>query len=269
MKRTVFDIPKMDCPSEEQTIRLALSDLPNVKKMNFDLSKRQLEVIHENASEEVLSNLVPLGFGASISNSSELDELEAILTTSSANSDAEETEVLKKVFVINAVMFFVGLAAGLIAESTGLLADSLDMFADATVFGLSLYAVGRSQYLKKRAARFSGFLQMALAIGALSEVVRRFIYGSEPEAPIMMGIASLALIANATCMFLLAKHRKGEVHMQASWIFLSNDVIANIGVIAAGVLIKYSNSQIPDLVIGAVIAAVVLSGSIRILKATK
>jgi Co/Zn/Cd efflux system component len=269
MKRTLFDIPKMDCPSEEQTIRLALGDESNVKKMNFDLSKRQLEVLHQNTSEEVLSILVPLGFGASISDSSELDEIEELLATSSAKSDAEETSVLRKVFVINAVMFFVGLVAGIVAESTGLLADSLDMFADATVFGLSLYAVGRSQFLKKRAARISGFLQMALAIGALSEVVRRFYYGSEPEAPVMMIIASVALVANATCMFLLAKHRKGEVHMQASWIFLSNDVVANIGVIIAGVLVKFTNSQIPDLVIGAIIAAVVLSGSIRILKATK
>lgn len=269
MKKTIFDIPKMDCPSEEQTIRLALDGISEVKKMIFYLSKRQLEIVHEDTSEEILKYLVPLGFGATISSTSEFDEVEELISVPTASADAEQASVLRIVFIINAVMFFVGMYAGIVGESTGLLADSLDMFADATVFGLSLYAVGRSVLLKKRAARFSGVLQMALAIGALAEVIRRFIYGGEPEAPIMMTIASVALVANATCMFLLAKHRNGEVHMQASWIFLSNDVIANIGVIFAGVLVKYTNSQIPDLITGAIIAAVVLSGSVRILKATK
>ena len=91
----------------------------------------------------------------------------------------------------------------------------------------------------------------------------------EPDAPVMILVATTALIANAVCMWILAKHRRGEVHMRASWIFLTNDVIANIGVIVAGLSVKITASHIPDLITGAIIAVMVFSGSFRILRAAK
>ena len=57
--------------------------------------------------------------------------------------------------------------------------------------------------------------------------------------------------------------------MQASWIFSTNDVIANIGVILAGGLVLWTSSRIPDLVIGAVIGLVVMRGALRILRLTR
>ena len=76
----------------------------------------------------------------------------------------------------------------------------------------------------------------------------------------------MALIANVTCLWLIRKHRDGEVHMRAAWIFSANDVIANAGVILAGVLVLATGSRWPDLVIGLIVALVVLSGGIRILR---
>lgn len=266
MKKSVFYIPKMDCPSEEGIISMALEEKIQIQNLTFDLKKRNLTIIHTNNPEEILLLLKPLNLGAKLTATSELTEMEEVPDSKSDISDSEELKVLKKIFLINAIMFAVGFVGGWVAQSTGLIADSLDMFADATVFGLSMYAVGRSPAHKKKAARLSGYLQMALAIFALSEVIRRFIVGSEPHAPYMMVLASVALIANVTCMLILAKHREGEVHMRASWIFLSNDVVANAGVIFAGLLVKLTSSQIPDLVIGAIIGIVVLSGSIKILK---
>lgn len=85
--------------------------------------------------------------------------------------------------------------------------------------GIALYAVGRSKHLKRRAAHVSGWLQIALAVGAFSEVIRRFVFGSEPEPGYMIVIALAALAANVSCMALIARHREGAVHMKASWIF--------------------------------------------------
>ena len=82
----------------------------------------------------------------------------------------------------------------------------------------------------------------------------------------MVLVSLAALAANITCMLLLARHRHGGAHMKASWIFTTNDVIANIGVIVAGVLVSAFNSGLPDLVIATVIAFVVLTGAIRILR---
>jgi cation diffusion facilitator family transporter len=163
-------------------------------------------------------------------------------------------------------MFIVEVVVGLISESAGLVADSLDMLADATVYGIGLYAVGRAASAKINAALISGFFQVLLAVGVMAEVVRRLIQGSEPEPLFMIGIALLALIANVICLILISRHRDGEVHMRASWIFSKNDVIANSGVITAGILVYLLDSRIPDLLIGAVIVFIVLRGGVRIIR---
>jgi len=54
--------------------------------------------------------------------------------------------------------------------------------------------------------------------------------------------------------------------MKASWICTQTDVIANLGVIAAALLVYISQSALPDLVVAAMIAFVVLNGAIRILR---
>jgi Co/Zn/Cd efflux system component len=166
----------------------------------------------------------------------------------------------------NAVMFVVELGAGWAAESTGLIADSLDMLADAAVYGVSLYAVGRSSMAQLRAAHLGGALQLALALGALAEIARGLVHGSEPGPPVMMGVALLALVANATCLVLIARHRHGGAHMKASYIFSANDVLSNVGVIVAGALVGWTGSRAPDLVVGTAIALVVLLGAVRILR---
>src|SRR5690606_1633519 len=105
----------------------------------------------------------------------------------------------------------------------------------AAVYGISLYAVGKALTLQKTAARLSGYMQMALALFALTEVIRRSFYGSEPLASYMIIVSLVGLLANITCLVLIARQRTGSVHMEASYIFSTNDVIANLGVIIAGI----------------------------------
>lgn len=194
------------------------------------------------------------------------------MTDDCCSIDAEskdQARVLWIVLGINAAMFLAEFVAGVIAQSTGLIADSLDMLADAAVYSVSLYAVGRSARLKNRAAMLSGVLQILLAISVAAEILRRAIMGSEPEPALMIGIGLIALTANVICLALIAKHRGGEVHMRASWVFSKNDVIANVGVITAGGLILLLDARWPDLVIGALIVFVVLRGGMSIVADVK
>lgn len=261
-RESVFAVPKMDCPSEERMIRTALDGLPGVRGIECDLAGRKVRVVHDGEAADVEARLTPLGLGASLVSSGEAmsDAIPAPL------DPAKEARTLKLLLAINAAMFAIELTVAWFAESTGLLADSLDMFADAAVYGLALYAVGRSAATKLRTAHVAGWLQAALAIGALVEVVRRFVIGSDPESTLMIAMASLALVANAACLWLVSKHKERGAHMKASTIFSTNDVIANLGVIAAGVLVAFTGSEYPDLVIGTVIAVVVLLGARRILR---
>ena len=178
----------------------------------------------------------------------------------------EQGRVLKVLLGINLFMFFVEIALGILSESTALIADSLDMLADATVYGIGLYAVGKSPLVKIKAAHLSGIFQVILGALVLVDVVRRLIYGSEPESLFMIFVGMAALAANVICLVLIAKHKEGEVHMRASWIFSKNDVIANLGIILGGGLVYLLDSRFPDLVIGAVISAIVVRGGIHIIK---
>lgn len=180
--------------------------------------------------------------------------------------DEQERKTLRIVLSINAFMFVLEMALGLLAQSTGLIADSLDMFADASIYALSLYAVGKSSHLKARSARLSGLAQIFLALLVLIEVLRRFVFGSDPVGALMMGVGFIALLANTACLSLIAKHRKDGVHMRASWIFSRNDVIANAGVILSGALVWILGSRYPDLAIGLAITVIVLHGGMQILK---
>lgn len=177
-----------------------------------------------------------------------------------------ERRTLRLVLAINATMFVVEFCAGLVAESTGLLADSLDMFADAGVYALSLFAIGRSQTLKYRIASISGMFQIMLGLGVLTEVGRRFFFGGDPKSLYLLTVGGLAFVANVTCLMLLAKHRQGDVNMRASWIFSTNDVLANVGVIVAGALVAITASRLPDLAIGLIISVLVVRGGFTIIR---
>lgn len=181
----------------------------------------------------------------------------------------EQQGALKALLLINALMFVVEFIIGWIADSTALIADSMDMLADALVYSVSLYAVGKSIQTKMHAARLSGFFQILLGLGVAIDVIRRFMAGSEPEPVYMIVIGFFALIANVACLAIIAKHRKDEIHMRASWVFSKNDVIANIGVITAGVLVSVLVSPLPDLIIGLIISVVVISGGVSILQDVK
>ncbi len=243
-------------------IRTALDGLPGIRGIECDLAGRIVRVVHAGDPSELAARLEPLGLGASLVSTDA-----ALGAAIPAPPDpAREARTLKLLLAINATMFVVEMTVAWFAESTGLLADSLDMFADAAVYGLALYAVGRSTGAKVRTAHVAGWLQAALAIGALVEIVRRFATGSDPESPLMIGMATLALAANALCLWLVSKHRHGGAHMKASVIFSANDVLANLGVVAAGALVALTGSRYPDLAIGAIIAVVVMLGACRILR---
>lgn len=260
LSRSVFSVPKMDCPSEENLIRLALRDVPDAG-LTFDLAQRTLTVQHPGPAEAVLAQLVALNLGASLVETEPL--LEAL--TPAPSTDATEARVLWALLAINGAMFVLELLLGWVAQSTGLIADGMDMFADAAVYGVALFAVGRSAARKVQAAHLAGWLQLVLALGALLEVGRRFLQGSEPVSALMMGVGAVALVANVACLLLIARHRGLGVHMKASYIFSANDVLANLGVIVAGLLVAWTGSSVPDLVIGGVIGLIVLNGARRIL----
>lgn len=264
MHKTTFVIQKMDCASEEQLIRLKLGDFKNISGLQFDIPNRKLDVYHTGNYEPIFAEIHGLQLDASFIQTSATDE---ILSTGKENT---ERKLLWQVLAINFFFFAFEILMGFISNSMGLVADSLDMLADSLVYGLALFAIGGTIAKKKNIAKASGYFQLILAVFGVAEVIRRFLgFGEVPTFQTMIVISSLALIGNATSLYLLQKSKNTEAHMQASMIFTSNDVIINIGVIIAGVLVFVTNSKVPDLVIGAIVFFIVARGSYRILQISK
>lgn len=261
MEQSLFEITKMDCPSEENLIRLKLGNFSAVKNLQFDLTKRTLTVYHVEELDRIENALVELNLDSKLVSTTPTDELPV-------QENKKQAQLLWTVLLINFSFFILELTTGFFSKSMGLVADSLDMLADSFVYGLSLLAVGGTITRKKKVALFSGYLQILLALLGFIEVLRRFM-GTErlPDFNTMIVISILALIANALCLYVLQRaNNKNEAHMKASLIFTSNDIIINLGVILAGVLVHFLQSGLPDLVIGSLVFFLVFRGSLRILQ---
>ena len=240
-------------------VRMALSDLESVDAVAIDLNARTVTVTHSEDSEAVANTLDSLDL--------DMTPLDHTPAASAPVDEKLERRVLTIALVINAGLFLVEFAAGIISRSMGLLADSLDMLADATVYALSLLAVGSSALRKKHLAALSGYLQLGLALLGLFEVARRFLTGADaPDYWTMITISFVALAANTATILVLRRAKSPEAHFQASWIFTANDIKANVLVIASAIVVALTGNAAADLVAGAVIFVIVANGARRILK---
>ncbi len=264
MEKTIFEITKMDCPSEENLIRMKLDGISSIAHLDFDIPNRILTVFHNGHIDQIEMSVIELNLGGKKISTEQTDQ-------TNFKENTNQKKLLWTVLGINFTFFVIEMTTGLISKSMGLVADSLDMLADSFVYGISLFAVGGTLIKKKRIAKLAGYFQIILAIIGFVEVLRRF-FGAEklPDFSTMIIVSIFALIANGICLYLLQKSKsKEEAHMKASMIFTSNDVVINLGVITAGILVNGLNSNKPDLVIGTIVFVLVIQGAIRILKLGK
>lgn len=254
----------MDCPSEENLIRMKLDEISSIKNLDFDIPNRLLSVFHNGQTDQIEQSILDLNLGGQKLTTEQIEEIEF-------TENSNQRKLLWMVLLINFAFFFIEMTTGLISKSMGLVADSLDMLADSFVYGISLFAVGGTFTRKKRIAKLAGYFQITLAVVGFIEVLRRFFGGDNlPDFSTMIIVSIFALIANGICLYLLQKSKsKEEAHMKASMIFTSNDVIINLGVIAAGLLVNWLNSNKPDLIIGTIVFVLVVQGAFRILKLSK
>jgi len=118
---------------------------------------------------------------------------------------------------------------------------------------------------KARAANLSGVLLILVAFALLVEIFRRFFAAAEPIGLAMIVTALANAATNLLVLRLLRAHRAHGVHFKASWIFTTNDMAVNVGIVLSGVLVMLLKSPIPDLLIGIVVVGIVFKGGWEIL----
>lgn len=179
---------------------------------------------------------------------------------------ADQRRVLQIVFVINALMFVAEFAAGVIAGSTALMADAVDMLGDALVYGLSLFALSRSDRWKGGAALVKGMFILAFGIAILIDVAFKLRGGVPPSSTLMLAFGSIALVANLLCLRLLWRFRSHDVNMASTFECSRNDVISNIGVLVAAGAVAALHSPWPDIVVGSIIAVLFLRSAVGVIR---
>ncbi|MBI2994564.1 MAG: cation transporter [Gammaproteobacteria bacterium] len=169
-----------------------------------------------------------------------------------------QTATLRLVLLVNAAMFVVELASGLLAGSVALLADSLDMLGDALVYGFSLYVVARGPLWKAQAAVAKAVVMGLFGVFVFGQLVYKLLYPQLPTVETMGGVGALALVANGVCFAMLWRHRAEDINMRSVWLCSRNDLIANVSVLLAALAVWMTLSPWPDIVVGALICAVFL-----------
>ena len=135
MEKTIFEITKMDCPSEENLIRMKLDGISSIRNLEFNIPNRKLTVYHLGEIDQIEKSIQELNLGGTKLTTEQTDKTEF-------TENSNQRKLLWTVLAINFAFFIIEMTTGLISKSMGLIADSLDMLADSFVYGISLFAVG-------------------------------------------------------------------------------------------------------------------------------
>ena len=63
VNKTIFEITKMDCPSEENLIRMKLDGISSIANLDFDIPNRKLTVFHSGEIDQIEKSVIELNLG--------------------------------------------------------------------------------------------------------------------------------------------------------------------------------------------------------------
>ena len=175
-------------------------------------------------------------------------------------------KILWTVLVLNLIMFFVEGITGWMAQSNALMADALDMLGDAVVYGFSLFVIQLDPIWRTRSGILKATIMSVFAFSILGSAIYRVYHHVVPIASAMGIVGSMALAVNLLCAYLLLRFRKDDINMRSAWLCSRNDVLANLGVLAAAGGVAWTGSHWPDLAVGVIISVIILQSSFGIFK---
>ncbi len=175
--------------------------------------------------------------------------------------DAQARRILWAVLVANAAMFAVEMIGGHAVGSLALQADALDFAADAATYGVTLWAVGKSQAVRTRAAFIKSAAMLGMGLFILVMATLKLMAPVAPLAEPMGFIGALALAVNLGAVVLLLRFRNSDANLRSVWLCSRNDAFGNVLVIAAAAVTAATLSPWPDFAVGLVMCALFLSGA--------
>jgi cation diffusion facilitator family transporter len=175
-------------------------------------------------------------------------------------------KILKIALVLNLAMFFLETIGSQTSGSMSLQADALDFLGDAFNYGISLYVAGHALKHRAGVSLLKGLMMIGFGVYILFGTAQRIRNGVLPASPTMGVIGTLALIVNVSVAVMLYRFREGDSNMQSVWLCTRNDVIGNVMVIVAAVLVHFTQSGWSDWIAGVLLALLGLNSGFKIVK---
>ena len=166
----------------------------------------------------------------------------------------DERVALALIALITGVMGFVESMIAVPAASTAMAADALSFVQHSISAGFSLWATAGTMTRQRWTVQLQGLVMAILGALVFLIAVRRFFLGSVPHPLAMIIIGLAALTADLAAGAIVLRQRRMLTGFAALWRLSRADAVGNIAVIAAAVAVFGTRSNIPDLVIGAVMA---------------
>jgi len=165
--------------------------------------------------------------------------------------------VVRLVALLNLGYFGIEFAVALAIGSVSLFADSVDFLEDASVNFLIFSVLGWSMRYRARVGMALSGILLIPALATLWTAWDKFNVPVAPEPFPLTLTGAGACIINFSCAYMLARYRTlGGSLTRAAFLSARNDVLANIAIVAAGLVTAFLwRSGWPDLIVGLGIAA--------------
>ena len=163
--------------------------------------------------------------------------------------------VVRLVAILNLAYFGIEFAVALAIGSVSLFADGIDFLEDASVNFLILAALGWSPIRRARVGIALAGILFIPGLATLWMAWQKFSMPVPPPAlPLSLtGVGALAV--NLSCALMLTRYRRHAGSLtRAAFLSARNDVLANIAIIATGLVTVCLPSAWPDLIVGLGIA---------------
>ena len=176
-------------------------------------------------------------------------------TSSHSTISGRMRRVVRFAAILNLAYFGVEFAVATAIGSVSLFADSIDFLEDTALNFLILSALDRSPRHRARMGMALSGVLLVPGVATLWTAWRKFAVPI-PPSPLPLSLAGAgALAVNLSCAIMLARYRQHSGSLtRAAFLSARNDVIANVAIVAAGLVTAYTRSAWPDLVVGLGIA---------------
>lgn len=168
--------------------------------------------------------------------------------------------------------------AGIAGNSISLLSDAGHRFADSISLIMSLVAFKLSTskstsiytYGFKKASVLIAFINALLlffvVVSIIVESSKALADPSEVNGESMTLFAAIGIAVGALSALVLMKHRGHDINTRGAFLHLATDALVSVGVLVSGVIITYTGWNMLDPLVSIVIAAVLLSNTVVLIR---